>query len=192
MKEWHIPVKTPFMLSQNDTDFAYAKNIYDAIKNHDLNRFNALEIGGAWGLSTLAILEAGAKLLLTVDNNQNIEAHREAIANGYEENHTWSCVRSEQFWIENDDQEPRFDVIYIDGSHLYIDVVNDLYQGWKYLKPGGIMMADDWDHKKNIQSENNTVEYGVSLACWEFIRDHKCDIEIEGRILIFKKAPYVI
>lgn len=184
---WSIPVKTEHMEkeSHHAPSMQYAKDIHAVAKTFS-KPFTALEIGGAWGFSTLAILEAGAKNLLTVDPNVLIEAPKEAEASGYK-NHSWSCVRSDKFWEEN---TATFDLIYVDGSHLYRDVVNDLYEAWKALNPDGLLMLDDWDHKKNIKAEDDTSEYGVSLACLEFWRDHNSEIMdqgIEGRVLWFAK-----
>lgn len=183
---WQIPVKTEHMAKEfnHKPSMEYAKNIHKVASR--LKDFDALEIGGAWGFSTLAILEAGAKSLLTVDPNVLIEAPNEAKVNGYT-NHVWSCVRSDKFWDENTGM---FDLIYVDGSHLYRDVIVDLYKAWTFLKPGGLLMADDWDHVKNIVAENETSEYGVSLACWQFWRDHIKsikDVGLEGRVLWFQK-----
>jgi len=36
------------------------------------------------------------------------------------------------------------DMIYIDASHFEDDVYNDCYYYWKILKPGGILVGDDW------------------------------------------------
>lgn len=181
--DWSIPIKTDWMLEQSahQPSMAYAKDIYKVVSQ--LENFTALEIGAAWGFSTLAILEAGAKHLTSVDNNLAIKAPAEVEASGYK-NWVWNCVKSEQFWREN---SIKYDLIYVDGSHLYDDVRNDLYEGWKHLEKDGLLLVDDWDHKKNIKSENNTTEYGVSLACWEFWRDHPCKAGIEGRILWFRK-----
>ena len=185
---WHIPVNTPHMESQSKhaPSMDYAKDIYKVAST--MKDFNALEIGGAWGFSTLAILEAGAKTLLTVDPNVLIEAPNEAKVNGYT-NYAWSCIRSDKFWQEN---TSKFELIYIDGSHLYDDVRNDLYEAWKVLADGGLLMIDDWEHKNNIiaDSTNGFSEYGVSLACWEFWRDHYSEVKnigIEGRVLWLKK-----
>lgn len=188
---WKVPVKTEWMREQSshEPSMRYAEDIHRVAKalGNTVGPFTALEIGAAWGFSTLAILEAGAKHLTSVDNNLNIMAPSEAEANGYGDKYVWDGTRSEEYWKTNTTE---FDLVYIDGSHLYVDVVNDLYEGWKRTKPGGIMMADDWDHKKNIKAENDTTEYGVSLACFEFWRDHQEDIAevgIEGRILWFLK-----
>lgn len=184
---WSIPIKTDWMLEQSkhEPSMSYAKDIYKVAS--ELKDFYALEIGMAWGFSTLALLEAGAKHLTSVDPNQAARGKEESEANGYE-NHVWNCVRSDKFWTEN---TTMFDLIYVDGSHLYKDVKNDLYEAWRFLNEGGLLMIDDWDHKKNIVAEDETSEYGVSLACWEFLRDHWEDIKygigIEGRVLWFKK-----
>lgn len=184
---WTLPIKTDHMAEQakHKPSLQYAQDIHRVALW--LNNFTALEIGGAWGLSTLAILEAGAKHLTTVDPNLNIKAKIESEANGYE-NHTWTVCRSDKFWAEN--LEVEYDLIYIDGSHIYKDVKNDLYEGWKRLSGGGgsYLLVDDWDHSKNILSDKEESEYGVSLACFEFWRDHKVmDIGLEGRVLWFEK-----
>lgn len=181
---WTIPIKTEWMKDQSNhaPSMSYAQNIHKVAST--MKNFDALEIGGAWGFSTLAILEAGAKTLVTVDPNVLIEAVNESKANGYT-NHSWTCVRSDKFWKEN---TATFDLIYVDGSHLYDDVRNDLYEAWKVLRPGGLLLADDWDHKKNIKAEGDTSEYGVSLAVLEFWRDHDvAHIGIEGRVLWLQK-----
>lgn len=183
---WSIPIKTEWMQKQSShlPSMDYAKDIYAVASQ--LKNFTALEIGGAWGFSTLALLEAGAKTLLTVDPNVLVEAPNEAKANGYT-NYSWSCIRSDAFWKEN---TASYDLIYVDGSHLYKDVQNDLYKAWQTLNSRGMLLVDDWDHKKNVQAEGDITEYGVSLACWEFWRDHDDsieDVDVYGRVLWFRK-----
>lgn len=46
------------------------------------------------------------------------------------------------------DQGERFDVIFIDGSHAYADVVIDSQFGWRLLKPGGVLIWDDYLWRK--------------------------------------------
>lgn len=182
---WAIPVKTDWMHSQanHKPSMLYAQDIYKVASR--LKDFTALEIGMAWGFSTLALLEAGAKHLTSVDPNILAKGKEESEANGYE-NHVWTCCKSETYWQEN---ETKFDLIYVDGSHLYDDVSNDLTQAWQRLNPGGLLLIDDWDHRNNIKAEGDTTEYGVSLACFEFWRDNvdevKC-VGIEGRVLWYE------
>jgi predicted O-methyltransferase YrrM len=38
----------------------------------------------------------------------------------------------------------KFDVVYVDGSHVADDVSKDLRNSWELLKVGGIMMMDDY------------------------------------------------
>jgi len=38
----------------------------------------------------------------------------------------------------------RFDIIFIDGSHAYADVVIDSHYAWRLLRPGGTMIWDDY------------------------------------------------
>ncbi len=43
-----------------------------------------------------------------------------------------------------EDGETDFDFIYIDGSHVAKDVITDAVLAWQVLKPGGIMVFDDY------------------------------------------------
>jgi predicted O-methyltransferase YrrM len=45
-----------------------------------------------------------------------------------------------------------FDIIYIDGSHTADDVLEDAVLSWRQLKPGGLLIFDDyqadgWNHE---------------------------------------------
>lgn len=185
---WKIPIKTKWMKEQSNhlPSMEYAKDIHK-VASRMPKGFIALEIGMAWGFSTLALLEAGAGHLTSVDPNVMAKGLEESKANGYT-NHVWTVQKSKAFWEEN--QTVEYDLIYVDGSHLYVDVVNDLYEAWKRLKKNGLLMIDDWEHKKNIKAEGDTSEYGVSLACFEFWKDHVAevtDVGIDGRVLWFSK-----
>jgi predicted O-methyltransferase YrrM len=185
---WSLPIKTDWMLTQesHEPSMLYAQDIY-RVASRMPKGFIALEIGMAWGFSTLAILEAGAQTLLSVDPNVLAKGLEESEASGYK-NHAWTCCKSTEYWKENN--STIFDLIYVDGSHLYADVKEDLYEAWKRLKKDGMLLIDDWEHKNNIKRENDTTEYGVSLACWEFWKDHVKevkDVGIEGRVLWFRK-----
>lgn len=47
--------------------------------------------------------------------------------------------------IQNQRQPPdSFDFIYIDGSHVPADIILDMTECYKLLKPGGIMWMDDY------------------------------------------------
>jgi predicted O-methyltransferase YrrM len=38
-----------------------------------------------------------------------------------------------------------FDLAYVDGSHTELDTMTDLVMSFNLLKPGGIMLVDDFD-----------------------------------------------
>ena len=46
-----------------------------------------------------------------------------------------------------------FDLIYIDGSHVYKDVKRDLDNAWPLLNVGGIMCGDDLEHQFTAHEE---------------------------------------
>lgn len=45
-----------------------------------------------------------------------------------------------------------FDVVFIDGSHLARDVMTDATMGWHLLKPGGMMVFDDYTWGMHLPS----------------------------------------
>jgi predicted O-methyltransferase YrrM len=60
------------------------------------------------------------------------------------------------------------DLIYIDASHDEDDVYADLTHYWKLLRPGGIMLGDDWsDHW-----------YGVICAVNRFAKEQQLPLKI--------------
>jgi predicted O-methyltransferase YrrM len=48
-----------------------------------------------------------------------------------------------------------YEFIYIDGSHLAADVLEDAVLSWRLLKPGGIMIFDDYDWKNMPEPLDN-------------------------------------
>lgn len=49
------------------------------------------------------------------------------------------------------DTGPLFDLVYIDGSHMRVDVLVDAVLAWPLLQPGGLMVFDDyeWDRYRD-------------------------------------------
>jgi predicted O-methyltransferase YrrM len=42
--------------------------------------------------------------------------------------------------------EESFDFVYVDGSHLTLDVLQDAAMSWRLLRPNGIVVFDDYEH----------------------------------------------
>jgi len=179
--KYEVPVKTEYMREQmnHEPTRSYAEEIYSVIKMNPY--ISALEIGAAWGVSALAILDAQDKgTLLSVDKDETAFAPREVGAVGFNDRWAFSCESSDHFWKRN---TTMFDFIYIDGSHLYDDVKNDMFKAWSFLIEGGTLMIDDMTHKANKDGE-----YGVSLAAWEFVVNFKpINIQTTTRLAYFKK-----
>lgn len=65
----------------------------------------------------------------------------------------------------------QFDVISVDGDHTQKGVLRDSILAWDHLKPGGVMMWDDYEHP----------EYpGVKLAIEAFLPTVKCRVLFIG------------
>jgi predicted O-methyltransferase YrrM len=47
----------------------------------------------------------------------------------------------------------QFDLIYVDGSHLAIDVYRDGVLAWPLVVPGGIMIFDDYQRKQGPETD---------------------------------------
>ena len=82
-------------------------------------------------------------------------------------------------------RDARFDLIFVDGSHFYRDVLNDLQEGARILKDGGILCGDDLElqahevdrthaesHRDNDSLKDpktkTSFHPGVTLAVGEF------------------------
>ena len=149
--------------SQNTFDWI---NILNEFKKKELNY---LEIGSFEGNSALFILNNfNVKSVLCVDpwkqlskkegSNEGYEdIPIKIIENNFDENlkpHQGKFkkykMRSEVFFKNNTFD---FDVIYIDGSHLAEDVLNDCRSSWSCLKRGGILILDDffWNNYDKIE-----------------------------------------
>ena len=50
------------------------------------------------------------------------------------------AITSDQFF-EQDDR--RFDCVFVDGLHIYEQALRDFQNGWARLRPGGVVVIDD-------------------------------------------------
>jgi len=137
-------------------------------------KFNYLEIGSFEGISALYILEnyPNAKLvcvdpwlqlspnsgtsegyehLKMIDIENNFNTNLSLFHNRYQK----YKAKSDEFFLKN---KKEFDVIYVDGSHIAHDVLNDCLSSWKILKKNGVMILDDyfWQNYKEIEKNPAT------------------------------------
>lgn len=61
------------------------------------------------------------------------------------------------------------ELIYIDGSHLYIDVLRDIKDMWPKLKLGGVMFGDDYTNRRFL---------GVKKAVDKFAKLFEVEVEV--------------
>lgn len=153
---------------------SYAEQIYNIVKENQPSYKNALEIGAAWGVSTLAILQAGNGKLMSVDIDPNVKALSEVEANNLQDRHEFVHSWAKDFWEKRNLGEikpKQFDIVYVDGGHTYEMAHLDIQQGWNALKVGGLFMVDDYVHKynKEVHPGDKEPHFGVAIALMEHI-----------------------
>ena len=81
-------------------------------------------------------------------------------------------------------REGSYDIIYIDGSHRAVDVHMDALLSWALLKPGGIIIFDDYAWKPEKPPETRP-QMGIDT----FLNDFQTRIEIlhKGYQVIVKR-----
>lgn len=66
-----------------------------------------------------------------------------------------------------------FDIVYIDASHFYEQVVKDLNAWWPKVRKGGVFAGHDYVDKSRFGDE-----FGVIQAVDEFAAKHKLNIHV--------------
>lgn len=71
----------------------------------------------------------------------------------------------------------RYDLIYIDGSHLYEDVYKDIVDSMKLITPDGVILLDDYGVKEgdgvDFHEDGQVIngKYGVKKAADKLFKD---------------------
>ncbi len=150
--------------------FQYGSQLWPNLTEHlpvhdNLHRF--MEIGSFEGRSTVWIIENMMKAgdqLLCVDTWAGGEEHSTidmvAVEQRFDRNiarakskvpsisvqknkkNSASALAHQMCWLDSGFQG--YDYIYIDGSHQASDVLRDCVMAWEVLRPGGIMVMDDY------------------------------------------------
>jgi predicted O-methyltransferase YrrM len=156
----------------------FQKFVEERIKNK--SRIKILEVGSWFGLGSTKILLENlhhtSKLFLvdpweTYVNNDEVPSAKNmniftiaAIRSTINQVHNHpdknvTIIKSKFSDLNNIIKESQFDFIYIDGSHYYSEVKNDLKLAKKLIKKGGVLFGDDLDlgvnpALKNIAKKN--------------------------------------
>lgn len=137
-----------------------------------------LEIGSGWGIFTMSALLYTNAIITTIDKQprQTLPDFDRRIRE-YGDGRVVFIPGESQKIVPRLSPE-KFDFIYIDGSHLYQDVKQDINNCWALLTPRGVMMLDDVFHKHNYDMEDGDNIYGVGRALWEWAKEHGKKITI--------------
>jgi len=119
-----------------------------------------LEIGFCWGASAYSYLTSTKGTLLSIDIDDN-KSREELFRNSFKK---WDIKYGDSHNILPT-LKRWYDYIYVDGSHEYKDVIQDLRDVWKLHS--GIIVCDDYGTKE-----------GVRKAVDEFSSDTEEKIEI--------------
>jgi len=170
-------------------------SIFDKEFKRDDN-LKILEIGSFEGLSSFYFLDFfKVAKIHCVETFTGSDEHSEYDFNRIKKNFSSNMSKfetryqlfdgsSDKFFTSNIDND-NFDIVYIDGSHKYEDVLNDAKNSIKLLNKNGIIIFDDFlrQYYENI-SEN------PSKAIIEFLIDNEKIIKIlnvDYQLIIQKK-----
>jgi predicted O-methyltransferase YrrM len=157
----------------------------------------ALEIGSWEGLSTFFLLHTLSNISVTcVDTWQGADEHRgqqvlERIESSFDANLSRYKDRLTKYkgtsFSYFNAHGSRFDLVYVDGSHHCDDVMVDALMGFQRLKPGGILILDDYLWRRYPRANDNPAAainafLRLKQGCYRIVRVH-------GQIIIEKTAP---
>lgn len=74
------------------------------------------------------------------------------------------------------DFDVMFDIIRVDGSHKAFDTLSDMSMSWHLLKPGGIMIVDDYDDKAVVAQKEKWNEDCPKTAVDAFLKTVKAKV----------------
>ena len=158
-----------------------------------LKEIKYLEIGSFEGRSAVFVGELeNVKEITCIDSFEGSDEHNDVnfdlvykncLENLNKLNTPFNLIKdtSHTFFQNNN---KKFNVIYIDGSHFYDDVKKDFSNSMSCLKDGGILICDDFYWLVYKKLEQNPI--GAILDCYEIYKKNLEILFINDQI-IFKK-----
>lgn len=157
-----------------------------------------LEIGCFEGLATVWMLEnvltAPSSKIHVIDTFEGSSEHKELdltnllktfkenIQNHAERVTIWKGFSQEV--IRKFDPDIRFDFVYVDGSHMAADVLEDAILSFRLLKKGGIMIFDDYGWHKY---EDELFNPGPGITAFIEMFDRELEILLKDYQVVIEK-----
>jgi predicted O-methyltransferase YrrM len=156
--------KSRTMKIHSSIDHLTAITLNNLVKNNKYS--NVLEIGMAFGTSSLAIIAALPKsgLLYSIDPYQTDTKHWDSVGlirlNESNATHKHRLIQEKSFIAlpELIKKGNLFDLVYIDGWHTFDGTLIDLFYSDKLLKPNGVIGVND----TNFASVNKALKWFIS------------------------------
>ena len=162
--KYEFKSKSRSMKIHSSIDHLTAIMLNNFIKNN--NYSNVLEIGMAFGTSSLAIIAAlpESGLLYSIDPYQTDTMHWASVGlirlNESNATHKHRLIQDKSFIAlpELIKKGDLFDLIYIDGWHTFDGTLIDLFYSDKLLKPNGVIVVND----TSFASVNKAIKWFIS------------------------------
>jgi SAM-dependent methyltransferase len=80
----------------------------------------------------------------------------------------------------------QFDLVYVDGSHLALDVIVDASLAWRVLKPGGVLVFDDYDW--DVMGDDVLLRPGPAIDAFLGLVNGKHELLFQDRQVAVRKS----
>ena len=81
----------------------------------------------------------------------------------------------------------RFDLVYVDASHLALDVIVDAALAWPLLVPGGVLVFDDYEWRSPL-GEDPLLLPGPAVDAFLALVGRHCEVLAKGAQAIVRKT----